>query len=127
MYAAIFRHQEGGPIDAVEKALLGTLLMAPYLRLGAAVGAMTPAHFSNLDNAAIFRSVMKLRRPEAVLVVADLDASGSPVGSKGGWATLLGEAMGEALVDDEAVDDAAAVIREAHVKRAREARMRRLG
>lgn len=127
MYAAIRRHQEGGPVDAVEKAFLGTLIMAPYLRLGAAVGAMTPAHFSNPDNGAIFRSVMKLRRPEAVLVAADLDANGAPVASRVGWATLLGEALGEALVDDEAVDDAAAVIREAHVRRAREARMRRLG
>jgi len=126
MYAAIFRYNEGGPVAAVEKALLGTLIMAPYLRLGAAVGAMTPAHFSNPDNAAIFRSVMKLRRPETVLVLADLDANGPPAGATGGWASLLSEALGEALVDDEAVDDAAAVIREASVKRSREARMRRL-
>ena len=127
MYAAIFRHQEGGPIDCVEKALLGTLILAPYLRLGSCVSSLLPSHFSNPDNAAIFRSVMKLRRPEAVLVVADLDAGGAPVSPTGGWATLLGEAMGEALVDDEAVEEAAKAIKEDHVRRSREARMRRLG
>jgi hypothetical protein len=127
MYAAIFRHQGGGPVDAVEKALLGTLIMAPYLRLGSCVLSLLPSHFSDPDNAAIFRSVMKLRRPEPVLVMADLDAGGAPVGTTGGWATLLGEAMGEALVDDEAVEDAAKAIKEDHVRRARETRMRRLG
>lgn len=126
MYGAIFRYHDGGTVAAVEYSLLGTLITAPYLRLGAAVSALRPDHFSDPNHAAIFRSVLKLRRPEAVLVVADLDTAGPPVGSKGGWAYLLSEALGEALVDDEAAEDAARVIKEAAAKRAREARARRM-
>lgn len=126
MYAAIERYRDGGTIDGVEKALLGTLMLAPYLRLGAAVSALRQEHFSNLNHAAMFRSVLKLKRPEAILVMADLDASGPPVGSTGGWATLLGQALGDALVDDDAVEDAAMVIKEAAARRAREARARRM-
>lgn len=126
MYAAIERYRDGGTIDGVEMSLLGTLMLAPYLRLGTAVSALRPEHFSGPNGAAMFRSVMRLKRPEAILVMADLDASGAPVGATGGWATLLGEALGDALVDDDAVEDAAMVIKEAAARRAREARARRM-
>lgn len=126
MYAAIFRYRDGGTVEAVESSLLGTLMVAPYLRLGTNVANLRPDHFSTPNNAAIFRSVMGLRRPESVLVLADLDKNGPPVGATGGWATLLSEALSDVLVDDEAVEDAATVIKEAAAKRAREARARRL-
>ncbi len=112
-------------IHAVEASLLGTLMLAPYLRLGQSVSTLRQDHFSDPDNAAIFRSIMRVRRPEAVLVMADLDANGPPVGGKGGWASLLSEALGDALVDDEAAEDAAVAIKEAAARRAREARARR--
>ncbi len=127
MYASLWRHLEGGPISAVEESLLGSLILAPYLRLGPSVSSLLPSHFSSPNNAAIFRTVMKLKRPEAALVLADLDQSGPPVGSRGGWATLLSDTLSDPLVDDEAAEDAALAVKEASIKRAREARLRRLG
>lgn len=126
MYAAIFRYRDGGTVEAVESSLLGTLMVVPYLRLGTNVSALRPDHFSTPNNAAIFRSIMKVRRPEPVLVMADLDAGGPPVAGAAGWASLLGESLSDVLVDDEAVEEAASVVKEAAAKRAREARARRL-
>lgn len=126
MYGSIWAYGHGATVAAVERGLLGTLIVAPYLRLGSAVAALSPEHFGDPNNAAVFRSVMKLPHPEAVLVAADLETTGHPNGDKGGWATLLGEMTGSALVDDEAAEAAAGVIREAAIRRAREARARRM-
>lgn len=125
MYAAIWRHLQGESIEAVEKGLIGTLIMAPYLRLGAVIEALKPEHFLSQNNATMFRSVMRLKRPEIALVVYDLDSHGHPIGNVGGWATLVCETLECALVDDDAVMDAATAIREAATRRASAARRAR--
>jgi replicative DNA helicase len=122
-WAALRTYSEGGSIGAVESSLLGSLIVAPYLRLGKAVTSLRPEHFSSPAYGAIFEAVMRLKHPEAVLVAHDLDANGvrPPRGSYG-WGTVINAVLDDPLVEDDAVDVAAKAIRSAAFERSVAAR-----
>lgn len=124
-WAALRAYSEGGSIGAVESSFLGSLITAPYLRLGKAVAALRPEHFSSPHYGAIFDAVMRLRSPEAVLVAHDLENGPlrPPQGSYG-WGTVVGSVLDDPLVDEDAAEEAAAAIKAAAKKRAAESRLR---
>ncbi len=124
-WAALRAYSEGGSIAAVESSFLGSLITAPYLRLGKAVCALKPEHFSSSHYGAVFEAVMRLKHPEAVLVAHDLENSGMrpPQGSYG-WGTVVGAVLDDPLVDEDAAEEAALTIRAAAKRRSMETRLR---
>jgi hypothetical protein len=121
MYAAIGRSEEGGPIGDVEKAMIGSLILAPYNRLASEVVSLKEGHFSSRENWLIFDAVMHSKHPEASLVTVSLHQK-HPGGH---WGVLVGECLSDTLVEDEAVVAAANAIRGAGVARAAAARLER--
>lgn len=122
-WAALRAYSEGGSIGAVESSLLGSLILAPYLRLGKHVAALKQEHFSSPVYGAVFEAVMRLRHPEAVLVANDLESRGvkHPQGSYG-WGTVINSVLDDPLVEEEATEEAAKAVRAASVARAVAAR-----
>lgn len=118
-WAALRAFSEGGSIAAVESSFLGSLILAPYLRLDSAVGALAPSDFSQGFYGEVFSSIMRCPHPEAVMVLHDLEGrdAKAPQGSYG-WATVISSILDDPLAEGDAATEAAKAIRTASVERA---------
>lgn len=116
---------EGEPTgaDAVERALLGAIMLSPSVRLSSAVSALRPADFRSPWRGSVFAAVMLLRDPEAPLVVQSLEEqSVPPPPGFLGWGEAVSLLLDDPLADDEAAIECAKAIRRERIRRQAEAR-----
>lgn len=107
---------DGDPDGLVllEAGLVGALMLCPSLRLYSSLQTLRPADFVGKHRGAAFGVVMTERNPELAFVVDRLERDGIPhPPNRTGWGDALSRLLDVALVDDEAVPEAARRIKEA--------------
>ena len=116
---------EGEPTgaDAVERSLLGAIMLSPSVRLSSAVSVLRPADFRSPWHGSVFAAVMLIRDPEAPLVVQSLEEqSVPPPPGFLGWGEAVSLLLDDPLADDEAAIECAKAIRRERIRRQAEAR-----
>ena len=105
-------------IVLLEAGLLGALMLDPTLRLYSSVQSLRSTDFAGKHRGAAFAAVMDERHPELALVVDRLERDGvPPPHGRTGWGDALARLLDMAVVDDEAVPEAARRIKEAAMAR----------
>lgn len=100
----------------VERALLGTLILAPYLI--ERCGAISGADFSDNMRGVVFDEIVALGDfVDGPLLVAQLEAKRIPPPRGHGWAEMVGLMLDKYTVDDDLVSEYVRRIKEASIER----------
>lgn len=98
------------PTMRVERALIGSVLCDPRLRKRC--GKLLPSHFTGAAVGLLWKELMTMKYPDAVLLYHAMETSVSlPPPGDVGWATFIAHCLEDACPIEECVDEYIDVIR----------------
>lgn len=113
--------------DRAEAVLLGTLLIAPYLRSRASTQHLRREDFRTPWHGAVFAALMELEihAPDSVLLLHEIERRREEVPpDMPGWGTAIASLLEDTCVEDDSVDGYVRIIQDAALTRRRGARGR---